>query len=79
MTIKREEALEAAVKCLSAKMRNRLEIVDRITGATYAPPVIDPEKCWIVRVHPEGLMLDGEEQYIVIDKASGKMTEVTTS
>jgi hypothetical protein len=60
-------------------MRNRLEIVDRITGATYASPVIDPDKCWIVRVHPEELMLDGKNQYIVIDKANGTATEVTTA
>lgn len=79
MTITHREALEASVKFLSTRMKDRLKIVDHIPGLLCASTEIYVEKCWIVHVQHEKMTLDGEEQYIVVDKKTGDMKEITTA
>jgi hypothetical protein len=88
MTRTREEAFEAAVDFLSNEtmedirhrlnnIRGRLKIVDRILGAFYDPGNIDLQDCWIFYIQNEQLVLDGEEHYIVVNKATGTVTSIT--
>lgn len=77
MTITHEEALEAARKFLSTSMKDRLEIVDFMPDPFYNSTRLHPEKCWIVHVRPEKFMLDGEQNYILVDKETGTMKGVT--
>jgi hypothetical protein len=44
MTITKEEAIQTAVNLLSSRIKNRLEIVDRISGIIYMPTNIDFKK-----------------------------------
>jgi|GEM_PF-2304961 hypothetical protein len=79
MTITKEEAIQTAVNLLSSRIKNRLEIVDRISGIIYMPTNIDFKNSWIIHVKSEESILDGQEQYVVVDKKTGIMTEVTTN
>jgi len=79
MTITKEKAIQAAVNLLSSRIKSRLEIVDHISGILYNPDKVDLKNSWIIHVEPEKPILDGEDQYIVIDKKTGIMTEVTTN
>jgi hypothetical protein len=60
-------------------MKDRLRIVARILGPLYTSAGVNPEKCWIVPVQHERMMLDGEEQYIIVDKKTGDMKEIATA
>ena len=79
MTITKEEAIQTAVNLLSSRIKNRLEIVDRISGIIYMPTNIDFKNSWIIHVKSGESILDGQEQYVVVDKKTGIMTEVTTN
>jgi hypothetical protein len=59
-------------------MKCRLEVVESIP-AFYNSAALDPEKCWIIHVHPEKLILDGQRQYIFIDRRTGALTDVMTN
>lgn len=78
MTITKDEALQKACKHLSSEMKGRLEIVDRISGCLYMRGNIDVNNSWIIYVHSDGYILDGPEQYILIDKNTGVMNEIIT-
>jgi hypothetical protein len=79
MTITKEEAIQKAINLLSSSIdESRLEIVDRISGAIYGVSEIDIENSWIIYVHSGERRVDGHEQYILVDKKTGKTTEVTT-
>jgi hypothetical protein len=79
MPITKDEALERAVSLLSERMKCRLEIIESIPGPFYNSAALDPGKCWIVHVCPEKFMLDGKQQYIMVDKDTGTMMEVTAT
>jgi hypothetical protein len=79
MPITKDEALEKAISLLSARMKCRLEIVESIPGPFYNSTALDPGKCWIVHVCPERLMLDGKQQYIIVDRDTGAFTDIMTS
>ena len=79
MTITKEKAIQTAINFLSSRIESRLEIVDHISGILYNIGKINLKNSWIIHVEPEKPILDGEDQYIVIDKKTGIMTEVTTN
>lgn len=79
MTITKDEALQRAYNHLHSMMTGRLEIVDRISGCFYGVGKIDVKNSWIIYAQPDELILDGFAQYIIINKQTGSITEVTTS
>jgi hypothetical protein len=78
MTITKDEAIQTAVNFLSSRIEHRLEIVDHIEGNLYDTGKINFKNSWIIHVGPEAPVLDGKEQYIVIDKNTGVMNEIIT-
>ena len=78
MTITQDEALQRAYNHLSAEMKDRLEIIDHISGCFYGSGNLDVNNSWIIYVPSETLGVDGTEQYIVINKQTGIITEVAT-
>ena len=79
MTITKEEAIQKAINLLSSSIdESRLEIVDRISGCLYGASNIDFKNSWIIYVHSGEYRVDGHEQYILVDKKTGIITEVTT-
>jgi hypothetical protein len=85
MAITKEEAIQKAINLLSSRIdENRLKIVDHMSGAIYGVSESDIKNSWIIFVEPErlpsdGLMLDGPQRYILVDKKTGIITKVTTS
>jgi hypothetical protein len=79
MAINCEEALVLAVKHLSSDMKDRLKIVDHVSGCLYGIGNIDFNNSWIIYVPSEGLRVDGPEQYILVNKKTGIITEKTTT
>ena len=78
MIITKDEAMQTAVNFLSSQFESRLEIVDHISGILYNIGKINFKNSWIIHVGPEEPVLDGKEQYIVIDKNTGVMNEIIT-
>lgn len=78
MTITKDAALQRAYNHLSSEMKDRLEIVDHISGCLYGSDNIDVKNSWIAYVHPEESRVDGPAQYVVINKQTGSVTEVAT-
>jgi hypothetical protein len=82
MTITKEEAIQKAINLLSSSIdESRLEIVDHISGAIYGVSESDIENSWIIFVEPErfpsdGLILDGPQRYILVDKNTGIINEI---
>jgi hypothetical protein len=76
MTITKDEAIQTVVNLLSLKIKCRLEIVDHIKGNLYNTGKINFKNSWIIYVQPEVPVLDGKEQYIVIDKKTGETREI---
>ena len=79
MTITKKEAIQKAINLLSSTIdESRFEIVGHISGAIYGVSESDIENSWIIYVHSGECRVDGHEQYIVINKKTGIITEVTT-
>ncbi len=78
MTITKDEAMQTAVNFLSSQLESRLEIVDHISGILYNIGKINLKNSWIIHVKSEEPILDGKNQYIVIDKNTGVMNEIIT-
>ena len=76
MAITKEKAIQTAVNLLSSRIKRRLEIVDHIEGNLYNTGKINFLNSWIIHVQPETPVLDGKEQYIVIDKITGETREI---
>jgi len=76
MTITKEEAIQTAVNLLSSRIKSRLEIVDHIAGNLYNTGKINFKNSWIIHVKSEETILDGKNQYIVIDKKTGVINEI---
>jgi len=78
MTITKDEALQKAQDYLASKMEGRLEIVDHISGCLYGANKIDFTNNWIIYVRPEDCIIDGPEKYILIEKKTGIIMELTS-
>jgi len=76
MKITKKEAIQIAANFLSSIIKERFEIVDHISGSFYMPGNINLKNCWIIHVQKEELILDGQNQYIIIDKNTGVMNEI---
>lgn len=79
MTLTKDEALQKACKHLHSTMEGRLEIVDHIAGCFYGGGNIDVKNSWIIYVPSETLIIDGPEQYILVNKQTGIIAEITTT
>ena len=78
MIITKDEAIQTAINFLSSRIESRLEIVDHISGILYNIGKINLKNSWIIHVKSEEPILDGKNQYIVIDKNTGIMNEIIT-
>ena len=76
MIITKDEAMQTAVNFLSSQLESRLEIVDHIEGNIYHAGKINLKNSWIIHVKSEEPILDGKNQYIVIDKKTGVINEI---
>ena len=78
MAISREEAIQRAFDLLSSRLENRLHIVDEVLGVLYGIDRLDLGNCWIIYVQPEVELLDGRSNYILVNKKTGIVTEIST-
>ncbi|HOG07198.1 MAG TPA: hypothetical protein PK983_03805 [Syntrophales bacterium] len=82
MDVTREQALNEVLRHLSALQRERVKAVDGISGRYYATKDMDVDinNSWIFFIDRDSpLMIDGPEDYVLVHKKTGVITEITTS
>jgi len=71
MAITKKQALQIAFEQKEADLKQRFKVVGKLDGDPYMPREIDLGKYWIVHLEPEEAIIDGRQEYILVDKETG--------